>query len=77
MREEVGRASNDAYELFEKYLRENMLNRLPLLKDELKTLYRAAKEQAYDLLNKKCHGDVPPPMIKELNKKFKLRIQTI
>jgi hypothetical protein len=77
MREEVGRASTEAYELFEKCLRDTVLQRLPLLKDELKGLYQSAKEQAHELLQRRCHGDVPPVQLKELNKRFKTRIQAI
>lgn len=44
MREEVGRASAEAYELFERHIRETVVQRLPLLKDEMKANYQVAKE---------------------------------
>jgi hypothetical protein len=44
MREELGKASTEAYELFERHLRDTVVSRLPQLKEEIKTNYKAAKE---------------------------------
>lgn len=59
LKDESNKAANEAYEAYESHVKENVEMKLPLLKEDLKVQYKAAKDKAYEILSRRCTGDVP------------------
>ena len=77
MKDETNKAANEAYQAYESHIKENIEMKLPFLKEDLKVHYKAAKDRAYEILSRRYTGDVPQTLLKDLNRRFKARIQAL
>ena len=56
-RDEAVAASNEAFEVYDKYIRENVERKLPLLKDEMKAQHKLGKEAAMEAYRSRFPGE--------------------
>lgn len=64
------RASQDAYEKFEKQFYDAFNEAVPMMEEDLKSIYKSAKKIAMDSFNKVAVGDVREEYIRQLKEKM-------